>query len=367
MPSAIRSPAFNRDSPEGLEWKPIPPLDVKNADVTLIILRNEAMYQTPVYDPWFRATAVGYKNGLNPEGYYTADQMPASFVACTERHRVCSSETLCTPFGGVSRNATAPASVGVDYFGAYDARATGVRLNEQQKAAHDLLNQDSFGAIEDFVKRSTRALRALDFAVIIYGQLGVDEQRVVWSNAPPANQWQVEIASMFNITVANMQVLAARLASPPDIAVPGAANGSTATFRLADFLRRPAEGAGNATVCSRVRTRNLRHANFAFIPFMAVAAAGFATIFINLVCIPDVVFWLQNKLGRGRHHRREWQEGHLFIMQKTLFEAQGVGPWEVDEGGEIPWMRVVSCENLPLAESETAYRAGPQLVPAIDR
>ncbi|KLU88800.1 hypothetical protein MAPG_07783 [Magnaporthiopsis poae ATCC 64411] len=176
---AIRSLAFDRDSSSGPEWKPIPPLAVENADVTLIILRNEAMYQTPVHDPWFRATAVGYKNGLNGEGYYTADQMPASFVACTERHRVCSSETSCTPFGGVSQNATAPASVGVDDFGAYDAGATGVRLNAQQKAAHDLLQQDLFGAMEKFVERSTRALRALDFVVYIIGQLGVDEQHVV--------------------------------------------------------------------------------------------------------------------------------------------------------------------------------------------
>ncbi|KAL8368009.1 hypothetical protein RB599_003762 [Gaeumannomyces hyphopodioides] len=334
----MSSPAFNRGNRTESAWRPIPQLNVKDADITLVILRNEVLYQAPVQDPWFRASTVVSTSfsGLGDE-HYAADQMPAFFIACAEKHRICSSNTSCTPFGGVSESTSTPASAGVDFFGNYDARATGVRLNRQQMAVHDLLRQDRFGSLQSFLNRGTRQLRALEFVTYRVGQVGLAEQRTL-SDPPPWNQWQLEMAGMFNITVANMQVLASQLASPPDLPVT-LADGGSVTFRRAELLKRPVEDETSATVCSRTRVRNLHHANFAFIPLVAVLAAGLAVILASLCCIPCVVFWPQKKLGRGQHRRREWQEGHLFMLQKAKLEAEGVGPWEVDEGGDIPGLK----------------------------
>lgn len=351
----MSSPAYNRGNGTEAPWRPIPQLDVKDADITLVILRNEALYQASVQDPWFRASTdrVGV--------LYAADQIPASFIACAEQHRICSSDTSCTPFGGVSASTSAPATAGVDLFGDYDSRATGVRFSRQQMAVHDLLQQDSFGSLQAFLNRGVRRLRALDLVTFQVGQVGLAEQATI-SNPPPANQWQLELASMFNATVANMQVLASQLAAPPDLPVLSA-DGSAVTFRLAELLKRPVEDETAATVCSRARRRNLQHANFAFVPLVSVLVAGLAVILVNLCCVPCAVFWPQERLGRGQTGRREWQEGHLFMLQRAKLEAEGVGPWEVDKGGDIPWTCTPSREGLPLVESETAYHAGPQLVP----
>lgn len=118
-------------------------------------------------------------------------------------------------------------------------------------------------------------------------------------------------------------------------------------------------------MCARVRRRNLQqHANFTFVPLVAVLAAGLVVMLFNLCCIPGVVFWLQKKVfdRKGRrcyHRRREWQEGHLFMLQKAKLEAEGMGPWEVDEGGDIPWIPAASSrERLPLVEGAETKSIG---------
>ncbi|KLU91505.1 hypothetical protein MAPG_10023 [Magnaporthiopsis poae ATCC 64411] len=400
--SALGSQAYTRhDDLKAAEWRPIPQLAVKDADVTLVILRNEVLYQEAVRDPWFRASTVGYVGGLGkrPAGYYTADQMAASFIACAERHRFCSSNTSCTAFGGISVNATAAG-------GAVTAGGDqSVHLNRQQKAVYDLLERAKFGSLLSFIRGGTRLLRALDFVAYQEGLPGLDV-RHVFSSGLPEDQWQVEVAGMFNATVANLQVLASQLAAPPgELPVPvptsvdtnsssstttttttsaststsnknrnrnnTSVRTSSSSFKLSQFIKRPNVTAEMASVCDRVRRRNLeQHANFAFVPLISVVVAGLVVMLFNLCCIPNVIFWLQRKVfdRKGRrcgYRQREWREGHLFMLQKAKLEGQGFGPWEVDEGWDIPWMSAASRERLPLVvQSETAYVPGPQLVPA---
>ncbi|KLU86383.1 hypothetical protein MAPG_05397, partial [Magnaporthiopsis poae ATCC 64411] len=198
--SAVRSTAAaRRGNITSAGWYPIPELTVPDADVTLLILRNDAKYSVPISDPWFRSTSKTDLTGAGRQGdgYFMSDQTCAA-VACTEKYQLCNL-TACTSLAGLP-------------FG-YPNWA--VELNARQRAAVDLLGEAEYGAFGPLVTYGSLTPRASD---LLYG--GYGSIKVFNYNGLPPDQWRTEVSSMFNTTLAAMQLLASAQAAPPDISCP---------------------------------------------------------------------------------------------------------------------------------------------------
>ncbi|KAL8303459.1 hypothetical protein RB597_005055 [Gaeumannomyces tritici] len=307
------------DEPRTL-WKPLPGLAVSDADLVMFVLRNDAEYSSAVEDPWFRATKQ-----RRPGGGFISNQ-DSSAVCCTERYQACNT-TACTGLGGWLPVLKAASS------------ETGLGLNERQKQVFDILDTAK-GNQRQYI--SGGVLRAHD-----YTQVLSSVSLLSWGL--PRDQWQTEMSNIFNITMALAQLIptfALETLNVPFVA-PGD-GGATTHWNLGEYV----SAIRKFQVCGLARTRNLRHANFAFAPLVAVLAVGVALAVVNLACLPNAAFWLQGRLGMNRaYQRREWAQGHLFMLQLEKFRAMGIGPWEVDEeGGGIPWMAVREGDEVPVLD-----------------
>ncbi|KAL8346455.1 hypothetical protein RB598_000382 [Gaeumannomyces tritici] len=222
----IRSLSETRYGPGGggpPKWKPINEPTVHGADVTLLILRNDARYKNPVQYPWFRATksmdqtGAGrpeekyYTSGQNLDisdqryyerFYYMSDQTSAT-IACTEQYQVCNT-TACSRLRGLS---TSP----------FDYPSWGVELNDRQVAALALLHDVGYGSLGDLGDTYSR------MGVPSYPSKGL----------PPAH-WRLKVSNMLHSSLAAMQLLAAALTAPPNIPMSWRDGGRSRTGSLRD-------------------------------------------------------------------------------------------------------------------------------------
>ncbi|KAL8380873.1 hypothetical protein RB595_005255 [Gaeumannomyces hyphopodioides] len=335
--------------------------------------RNDARYKAPVQDPWFRATERADQTGAGrpaetyymsnqksyvsdqkhpDQKYYMSDQTSAT-IACTEQYQVCNT-TACSGLRGLS-----PLP--------FDYPNWGVELNHRQVAALALLHDVGYGNLGDLITKKPRLLRAFRHLSQgdTYSRWGVPSYPS--KGLPPAH-WQLEVSNMLHSSLAVMQLLAASLAAPPNIPMSWRDGGTGRVGSLREYLSPLRDGFGNANisglgrtaswrtgnpdVCSRIRTRNERHINFAFAPFITILCVGAAIIVINLLCIPSAVFWLERKLNMTQlYQQREWDQGHFFMLQQAKFESEGIVGWETKEGSEIPWLPVQPSGHNPLIGS----------------
>ncbi|KAL8296635.1 hypothetical protein RB597_005961 [Gaeumannomyces tritici] len=238
----IRSLSETRYGPGGggpPKWKPINELTVHGADVTLLILRNDARYKNPVQDPWFRATKSMYQTGAGrPEEtyytsgrnmdisdqryyerfYYMSDQASTT-IACTEQYQACNT-TACSRLRGLS---TSP----------FDYPSWGVELNDRQVAALALLHDVGYGSLGDLVTKKPRLLRAYRHLSQgdTYSRMGVPSYPS--KGLPPAH-WRLEVSNMLHSPSPALQLLAAALAAPPNIPMSWRDGGRNRTGSLRD-------------------------------------------------------------------------------------------------------------------------------------
>ncbi|KIL90012.1 hypothetical protein FAVG1_06750 [Fusarium avenaceum] len=164
------------DYPTTEAWEPIDDLLVPNTDLTLIaIAPNGVRHSQPNRDPVFGAN--------NPEeGFFLPDQY-VSPVACIDKHVICNpNNNKCTPLmdkRGVNRTASEALALNLAQFVAV------------QRLGLVLLESSTF---HDVVWTRTQGfLRA--------------QERIAGSTslALPSNHWEIEMAALFDDTLANLQ------------------------------------------------------------------------------------------------------------------------------------------------------------------
>ncbi|KAK4448674.1 hypothetical protein QBC34DRAFT_464390 [Podospora aff. communis PSN243] len=302
-------------------FSPIPALRaVQNADLTLLLLTNAALYPTPVHDPWFQARshvdAFGYNLTVARANPNSTDSSPwdspfaadraLSVLACTEQYQVCNT-THCGPLSGF-----------------YDKNMTAnLDLDPVQQATFRLL-LTAFNYV------------TFNYAVGVHGSsLLLARNRLITltelvSSPLPPTQWLDEAANMAAAMLAAVQQRIVDFASPPDFAVTTAFSG---TVRSLDYIQ-PPRTAGERELCRSVRVQGHAHYNFSVTGLAVILAVGLAIIVVNLACIPSAAFWARRRLRRhtaaSDDRELEWYEGDLLVAQCRLFEKQGVGPWRAD-------------------------------------
>jgi hypothetical protein len=256
-------------------------------------LNNQAVYTGEVRDAWFSAT-IPENTTFGIDNVYFPDN-PVSLVGCTEQYQFCNGE-LCTPLGGnnMYRSKTLP----------------NIDFNPLQVATFRMLVE-----FAGFMKIST-LLQFLRNEFLLATQLVYGAMMV--STPLPANQWQLEMANLHNITLAGMQSHGLLHASPADMEIkPGSS--------IHDIVV-PETTPENLRLCSNQKFRSTRYASFNLLGLVLVILLSFTIIVLN-ASLPMLVGWLQGRSEKGRHSRKAWVEDDVLQLQRIAFEGRGIGPW----------------------------------------
>lgn len=310
---AIVSYAGNSEA-VGPVYEVLPDLEVSDADVTILRLYNNARYLTPVEDAWFRATNKTDPTGvnrLNPEDHYMSDRI-ISTLGCTSAFQFCNTTTNCSPLQGIRQ--------------AQGEERRGLRLTTTQAAIFDLVESMAMSAsLENGVYfLGSQILTANDFLWTGAGTL--------LSSGLASTHWTTEMTNIANLMLAAMQRLVVDYAALPEFPI----RTTRGQVSSAEFVQPPGNAAERA-LCSAVRVRDARYANFSVVGLALVLAIGSLVILLNVFAFPAAVFWVRDQLRLSPYPGREWRRGHLFMQQREALEARGVGDWNIGKRVHIPW------------------------------
>jgi hypothetical protein len=313
---------------------PIPELRVERSDITIVILQSNVKYYEPILDPWFKATGARNLSGvLALDGYpgeqgqkfYRPDRS-ISVLGCAEQYQFCNT-TYCTPEDGIHSS---------------DDPWFGLDLDDAQKAIMAILRFDLPRSMlaSGLDKLGSDMLLAVD-------RLWAPDMAPLSATLGPEH-WKSEVENFMYFTLASVQRMVAEFANPYDVSI----TTTHGAFSSRDAAALPGL-AGEDRICRNVRIRDAGYLNFNAIGLAAVFAAASTVILANLLCVPSLAFWVRRRLGYGDFSRREWVEGHVFRLQRRLWEARGIGRWSVGAKG---WDLVpVSMGKGLVFEAERAW------------
>lgn len=291
------------DYPTTEAWEPINDLLVPNTDLTLIaIAPNGIRHSQPNRDPVFGAN--------NPEeGFFLPDQY-VSPIACIDKHVICNpNNNKCTPLmdkRGVNRTASEALALNLAQFVAV------------QRLGLVLLESSTF---HDVVWTRTQGfLRA--------------QERIAGSTslALPSNHWEIEMAALFDDTLANLQYHVMEYVAGSSI--PGnyeiiKAWENVDTVNLwdgvpdADKSARPYRD-----MCYNQRTKETQGTlNFSVLGLSLLLGLGSYIIILSFI-LDFLIARTQAWLGRGIGRGKRWERDSMLQQMRLLYEIQGDGVWE---------------------------------------
>lgn len=139
------------------------------------------------------------------------------------------------------------------------------------------------------------------------------------SAAVPANQWQLEVQNMFNISSSVLQHIPLDYVSPPRIPI-------TQDVTTDMYLTKPETAAGQ-DLCQRLKIRSGHYYSFNFFGLMVILVLGSLAILANKAILPLVLWRQTTGTTRSQHKRTEWESNNILQLQSHALEGQGIGPW----------------------------------------
>ncbi|KIW73509.1 hypothetical protein PV04_01622 [Phialophora macrospora] len=284
----------------------IPELNPPDADLTIIFLASNAIkYNYPTSDPFFSANFyvdLGSYNGINLS-YFSADEY-VSVIACTDQYQYCNGNdrARCTPLTGYQQ-----AWAAID--------ATKLNLNEVQYtvASRIALSSRSLSTFHSISGRGASALRAQE---TIYDRV----QQVVL----PDDQWQIELANWFAISLAKLQQAIVEYAAP---------SVKAEDMPVGAYLQEPLDTASKAMCYSQKVAFTGSTVSFSVLGVVIILAVGGVMILLHLVMEP-LVGWIQRLFQWGEFRRARWVMDDKFQVQRMGFEeARMGGEWTNLDGG----------------------------------
>ncbi|PLB44482.1 hypothetical protein P170DRAFT_417125 [Aspergillus steynii IBT 23096] len=286
-------------------WIPIPALNRTDADVNIIFINaNNLRYDYPVDDPIFgahrsaleelqqlpdvNASIAELNNWWLPDSYTTV-------LGCTDQYQVCSVGTgSCTPLNGMGDLT-------------YNMIQTSVDLGLNPRQAHVFALVTSYLVINNMFYsvygRSGASLRAQETVADLS------------QKAPlPPTQWQIEIQSWFEASLAKLQERSVEFATGP-------------RHYRAQRFRLPATASSFLCEAQKVRCPA---GNISFSVLGVAAIIGVGCVIILLGWSLDTVMgWLGPRwFPRSQYKRVNWTLDDKFQLQRMAFEGCGFGDWE---------------------------------------
>ena len=306
-------PLFHSATEAPLEsalWEPIPELVQTSADLTLIFLApNSIKYTYPNNDPFFGANyyvELGSFNGVNLS-YFSADEY-VNVMACQDQYQYCNRNhpDKCTPLTG--------------YQQAYAAVLNSTTLDfntvQESVAARIILNSRTLSMYHSIGGRGAQALRVSETI----------QERNQMAQIPD-NQWVVEVASWFGVSMARLQRSAVEYAAP---------SLRKNEYPAGAYLQEP-DGAISHAMCYSQKVGLVGDTlSFSVLGLVIILAVGGAAILLYLVLEPWVA-WLQRREQGGSYRRVRWVMDDKMQVQRMMFEGAGMGGTWMNLNGAVPF------------------------------
>ncbi|KAL3421694.1 hypothetical protein PVAG01_05850 [Phlyctema vagabunda] len=288
-------------------WHAIDPLSLPEADTTLLFLAQNALtYNNPVDDPMF---AAHIEDSL-PSGlvFYRPDFF-MSTMGCVDQYQYCNPAIVtkdglptCTPLTS-------------KYYVTQNISMLG--LSDWQLSTITRINENMF------------------FSSMYYSAIGLGESSMLASQTVfdinqvslPVNQWQIEAANWFNISLARLQQsLVEYAAGPTDLGETGSVLSSN--------------DAMDKLLCHSQKVLNSGpFTNFSILGIAITFAVGGVLIFLGLT-IDVLVSIVKSWIGKGEYSRLAWVLDEKFQLQRMAFEGKGWDEWVPESKADlIPVMK----------------------------
>lgn len=268
------------NSSEG--WTPIPELVRTDADVTIMFLAQGLVpYATPVWDPWFMATRPFSlpNNNIGNLTLYREDS-PIRVLGCADQFQLCTrAHTKCTPLTGSDTLSDA---------------ISALQLNNVQKDISLLLYvaivlQPTYYNVNF---RGSNAFRASD-TLSAQGsyQVGL-----------PDNQWTIEIANWFAVSMAKLQQQVVEFATGP-----------LYTNNDLEFIPGPPNACGRQKIHSTAG-----YISFSVIGILIILSIGGILIFTSLILDP-VTGYFRKAFDWKDYKRLQWALDEQLELQRLAY------------------------------------------------
>jgi len=307
---------------------PIPALNTTNADLSLLfIAANSIAYQQPVDDPVF-AAHIHFNDTLAGTyvDFYDADAY-VSVVGCSEQYRACNPiNNVCTARLGFIQLQEALVN-----------NKDGLELNYVQNAT---------------ITRIESALQLSSVYYATYGRGGsalraTEVLQQTSSGALPNNQWQIEVSSWFDTSLARIQQKVQEYAIGPAFVPSGS------------YVQPPnptlAIDAPWLDFCvSQIVNDSSDTMSFSVLGLALLFVLG-GIIILTSLTIDTIVGYIQYKTGKGLHARMEWLTNDKLQLQRLLFQEMKLGNWSDDPEHKIPITTVRDDKFVSVADKHVDF------------
>jgi hypothetical protein len=294
-----------------------------------MFLSNQAIYTEKVTDLWFKATSKNETRGI---GMRTPDRNGwhpdrlISTLGCIERYQFCNA-TFCTPLSGLYL--TDP------------MKDPGLDFRDTQAAVFNTVWQAAWAM------KITFSLLTLGEDILLAQRFIQDRGRQT-SSPVYEDQWQREVESLHNLSLAELQRRVVEFALPPNVTTrPGLSS--------LKFLVEPEANSTVRRICDSLKIRSVAHTSFSVLGLSVIVVAGLLIILFNF-WMEEFVFWLRSRSSAHQlslYKTREWKEGHILEIQRAAF-GRGTSKEETRRGSDSPYFAIFDTSALSLVPALTS-------------
>lgn len=264
-------------SPDFSTFQPIPSLDRSDADSNLVFIRNNVFYTDKIDDTLFKATTE-YNKTLTK--LYSPDA-PLSALGCTEQYKFCN-ESDCTSLNGI--------------MAFKDQVETYLNYSREQLTMFNILWRTfELTRLEIPIHYLTNRMLLANEEVLAVTPI----------SAPLAsNQWHLEVQSLFNTTMAMIQLIPLMRTIPPKLPV-----SPNATY---DMLVRPPGDVLSENVCSYQKIRTQAFNSISVLGLGLICGIGGLIICTSLV-VPLI---MERLLAKDSERMIDWNDNGIVELAR---------------------------------------------------
>ncbi|KAK3998227.1 hypothetical protein QBC44DRAFT_376080 [Cladorrhinum sp. PSN332] len=284
----FRSIAYSLNTTE--QWRPIPDLQRKDADLTLFILNQNSMfYPEPVDDPFFSAHREATVPALDSHTIYTADNL-TSFMACADQFQ------LLNNANNVSTSLSSMVAI--------ESQRNGIGLSKgQQEIAWRLINPLFFTLIGQGAQGGDSLLASKLASYTL--SLGL-----------PPNQWQIELRAWFAEALAVHQLQVVAFASKD----------MEGLSPYGQIVHPELDSLADKLCESQIMRNTGGYQTFSVLGLALIGTIGFFIAVVSWV-LESLVTFVRRKTGKSKDYHKDeaWRMDSMFNQQRLAFAL-----WEKD-------------------------------------